>query len=368
MSGRIFLSPPWTAGEERSLVEEAFDSGYVAPCGPFVDRFERELEALSARRYAVAVSSGTAALDLLADCLSIGPRTTVIAPSLTFIATVGPSFHRGAQLAFVDSCATGNVDMQLLEEALASTPGEKVFIGVDLYGRPLDYAAAATLCDRYGAKFVSDSAEAVGAAFCGAPAGSGGIAGVYSFNGNKIVTTSGGGAVVTDSAEIAARVRKLSTQSRENVLWYEHREAGYNYRMSNILAAIGLAQLSKLTRILAVRRENRERYESVFAGLPGAFLPGVAGENNWLTVRLLDSSEERDGLIAALEAADVETRPVWKPLHLQPVFAGVRMFGGGVCEDLFRRGVCLPSGTGMSDSDFSRIEKAVRRFYDNRRT
>ena len=287
MKGRIYLSPPWTGGEERALVEEAFDSGYVAPCGPFVDRFERELEALSGRRHAVAVSSGTAALDLLADCFSIGPGTTVVAPSLTFIATVGPSFHRGAALAFVDSGLDGNIDIALLEEAFASVSGRKIFIGVDLYGRPFDYAAAEALCRKYGVVFVCDSAEAVGATHCGSPSGSAGAAAVYSFNGNKIMTTSGGGAVLTDSADLAERVRKLSTQSRENVPWYEHIEAGYNYRMSNLLAAVGIAQLSKLPRILEIRRANRERYEEIFSRLPGRFLPPVPGENHWLTVRIL---------------------------------------------------------------------------------
>lgn len=361
---RIFLSPPWVDASERRAVEAAFRSGYVAPCGPQVDEFESALAALAGRRYAVAVSSGTAAIDLVMAHLGVDSSWTVVAPTLTFMATVGPAYHRGARLVFVDSDASGGIDASLLEKALRDLGGcgRTLVMGVDLYGRCCDYAAISRLCRKAGAVFVSDSAEAVGATFRGRPAGCAGVAGIYSFNGNKIITTSGGGAVVTDSKALADHVRKLAQQSREKCVWYEHREVGYNYRMSNLLASVGLAQLSKLPSILEKRKAISDFYHDRF-GKPGSgplsFLPPVEGENHWLTVALAPSGELRDEIIAGLSALNVESRPVWKPMHLQPVFAGCRMYGGGVSEDLFRRGVCLPSGTGLARADLARIAKGV---------
>lgn len=355
---RIFLSPPYVGSEERKAVEKAFDSGYVAPCGPMVDAFERRLARLAGRKHAVAVSGGTAAIDLLMAEYGVDSSWTVIAPTLTFIATVGPAFHRGAKIVFVDSDATGNLDVSLLAQALAElsdrASGRLMVLGVDLYGRCCDYDAIAALCTRFGAVYINDSAESVGARYKGRPAGSAGVAAVYSFNGNKIVTTSGGGAIVTDDAGIAARARKRSQQSREPFPWYQHEEVGYNYRMSNLLAAVGLAQLKKLKEILARRRANAARYRQVLD-----LLPEVRGENHWLSVALMESPAKRDRLLARFAKADVEARPVWKPLHLQPVFKGCRTYGGEVAETLFEVGVCLPSGTGLSEGDFRRIFKVV---------
>lgn len=342
-TNRVFLSPPWVGDAERRAVKAAFDSGYVAPCGPQVAEFERRLATLSGRRYAVAVSSGTAAIDLLMEEFAVGPDTTVIAPTLTFIATVGPAWHRGAKLVFVDCDATGNVDVGLLGRALEETTGRRLVIGVDLYGRCCDYAAIVRLCRAHRVPFVCDSAEAVGAAREGLPSGSAGVAAVYSFNGNKIITTSGGGAVLTDSKGLAERAAKRAQQSREKAIWYEHREVGYNYRLSNILAAVGLAQLDRLPEILARRKARAEAYAKAFD-----LLPPVAGENNWLSVALCRSSRERDALLGRLDAKGYEARPVWKPMHLQPVFRGVKTYGGKVAEDLFRRGICLPGGTGLT--------------------
>ncbi len=353
---RIFLSPPWVGKEERALVARAFDSGYVAPCGPMVEAFEKAVAKLAARRYAVAVSSGTAALDLVMAELGVDETWTVFAPTLTFIATVGPAFHRGAKLVFIDSDATGNMDAALLEKALraarrASKKGKFLVIGVDLYGRCCDRAAIAASCARHSAVFVMDAAESVGAMDAGGcPSGSAGMMAVYSFNGNKIVTTSGGGALLTDDPEIAARARKRAQQSREPVAWYEHKEVGYNYRLSNLLAAVGLAQLKKLPRILKARRAHWAAYRKAFD-----VLPEVPGENHWLTVALLPSPAARDELLARFAAANIEARPVWKPLHLQSVFAGCKVFGGEVAETLFACGVCLPSGTGLSAADRKRI-------------
>lgn len=365
---RIFLSPPYVGAEERKAVEKAFDSGYVAPCGPMVDEFERRLAKLAGRKHAVAVSSGTAAIDLLMEEYGVDRTWTVIAPTLTFIATVGPAWHRGAKIVFVDSDATGNIDVSLLEQALAanhrnssttqplntSTPKHLLVLGVDLYGRCCDYAAISALCEKYGAVYVNDSAESVGAKCGGRPSGSAGVAAVYSFNGNKIITTSGGGAIVTDDAGIAARAKKRSQQSREPFPWYQHEEVGYNYRMSNLLASVGLAQLKRLRSILAKRRAHSERYREVLD-----VLPEVKGENHWLTVALLDSQQSRDRLLARFAKADIEARPVWKPLHLQPVFKGCRTYGGEVAETLFNVGICLPSGTGLTEADFLRILKVI---------
>ena len=413
-TGRIFLSPPSVGAKERAAVRRAFDSGYVAPCGPQVDEFERRLAALAGRRYAVAVSSGTAAIDLVMAELGVDSSWTVIAPTLTFIATVGPAFHRGARLVFVDCDATGNIDVALLEEALESyrvdvgshrvkvgsyrvdvgshrvkvgscrgynqtlidpnptltdpnptlidpnltlNHPKTLVIGVDLYGACCDYGAISKLCRRYGAIFVDDAAEAVGATWKGKSAGSAGLAGIYSFNGNKIVTTSGGGAIVTDDRGLAERAKKRAQQSREKCAWYEHKEVGYNYRLSNILGALGIAQLDRLPAILEKRRANFEWYAKNF---PGDVMVPPEGSNHWLTVGLLPSRRERDAMSRALAAADIESRPVGKPMHLQPVFAGCKVFGGEVAETLFERGICLPSGTDLSSADFRRIAGALR--------
>ena len=374
---RIFLSPPFVGAAERAAVRAAFDSGYVAPCGPQVDEFERRLAKLAGRKYAVAVSSGTAAIDLLMAELGVDEKWTVVAPTLTFVATVGPAFHRGAKLVFVDSDATGNIDVSLLEEALESLrvklrssrgratlsdskstlkDSKILVVGVDLYGNCCDYVAIAKLCRKFGAVFVTDAAEAVGATRDGRPAGSAGLAGIYSFNGNKIVTTSGGGAIVTDDRGLAERAKKRSQQSREKCAWYEHREVGYNYRLSNILAAIGLAQLDRLPAILKKRKANYDWYAGNFKG---DLLSPAPKANHWLTVAVLSSRRERDKLLRRFEAADIEARPVWKPLHLQPVFAKCRVFGGEVAEALFERGVCLPSGTGLKSCDFDRIARCL---------
>jgi len=355
---RIFLSPPFVGAAERAAVARAFDSGYVAPCGPQVDEFERMLAKLAGRKYAVAVSSGTAAIDLLMAELGVDETWTVFAPTLTFIATVGPAFHRGAKLVFVDSDATGNIDVSLLEKALGSLRAKKALVvSVDLYGNCCDYGAIAKLCRKFGAVFVTDAAEAVGAMREGRPAGSAGLAGVYSFNGNKILTTSGGGAIVTDDRGLAERARKRAQQSREKCVWYEHKEVGYNYRLSNILAALGLAQLGRLPAILRKREANFKWYAKNWKG---DLLAPTPGANNWLTVALLASRRERDRLLRRFAAADIEARPVWKPLHLQPVFAKCRVFGGEVAEALFERGVCLPSGTGLKSGDFARIAACLK--------
>ena len=357
MKKRIFLSPPYVGAAERKAIDAAFASKYVAPCGPMVDEFERRLAALAGRRHAVAVASGTAAIDLAMEEFGVDSGWTVIAPTLTFIATVGPAAHRGAKLVFVDCDDSGDIDLELLEAALKKTRGRKLVMSVDLYGRPCDYDALERLCARYAAPLVCDAAEAVGTrrGAKGRASGSAGVIAVYSFNGNKIITTSGGGALLTDDDGIAARAKKRAQQSREPALWYEHREVGYNYRLSNLLAAVGLAQLDRLGAILKKRAAIAAEY-SGFAKL----LPPVEGENHWLSVAIMKSEAERDRLLERLAAENIEARPVWKPMHLQSVFAKCRVHGGETAERLFRLGVCLPSGTGMTGADMKRVIDCIK--------
>lgn len=362
---RIFLSPPWVGAAERAALDAAFASGYVAPCGPQVEAFERRLGRLSAQ-HAAAVASGTAALDLLMDAFGVGPGTTVVASTLTFVATVGPAVHRGATPVFVDSDpATGTLSPPLLEEALralARRGARRVLVvAADLYGQCGDYDALERVCAAHGATLVVDAAESVGATYKGRPAGCAGAAAVYSFNGNKIVTTSGGGAVLSRDAALVDRVRWRAQQARERVVWYEHREVGYNYRLSNLLAAVGCAQLGRLPEIVRRKRRLFAFYRALLGGCGASPFPcgPFTASTRWLSVFLFPSAAARDALAARLAAANVETRPVWKPLHLQPVFRGCRVWGGAVAEDFFRRGLCLPSGAGLSARDRARIARAV---------
>ena len=361
MKKRIFLSPPYVGAPERKAVMEAFDTGYIAPCGPMVDLFEKRLAEISSRKFAVAVSSTTAAIDLMMEEFGVGEGWTLVAPSLTFIATVGPAWRRGAKINFADSDLTANADLKCLAKALDAAKGKKMVIGVDLYGRCCNYNALERLCAEKNAVLLMDSAEAVGSFSGSRPAGSAGVAGLYSFNGNKIVTTSGGGAILTDDGDLANRARSRSQQSREPVLWYEHREVGFNCRMSNILAAIGVAQLGRIGGILAKRAAIAAEYEKEFS-LSRAVKPlkKVKGANNWLNVVFLRNGALRDAAIKALDAENIEARPVWKPMHMQKVFESCAFFGSGVSEDMFERGVCLPSGTGMTLSQVRRVARIVK--------
>ena len=389
MRKRIFLSPPWVGADERGLVAQAFDSGYVAPCGPMVDAFDRRLGELSGQ-HAAAVASGTAAIDLLMTELGVGPRTTVVASSLTFIATVGPAVKHGAKVVFVDSDpATGTISIPLLEQALADVRRPAVVVAADIYGQCCDYDALEEVCARHRVPLVLDAAESVGATYKDRPSGLAGAAAVYSFNGNKIITTSGGGAVLSRDLELVARAKWRAQQSREPVAWYEHREVGNNYRMSNLLVALGCAQLDRLPEIIRRKRRIFDFYCGLFGisvnhqttkppthrttkpphhrttKLPNHQttkpFPCAAHTQStrWLSVFLFPSETLRDKVAARLEAANIECRPVWKPLHLQPVFAENRVYGGEVAEDLFRRGLCMPSGAGLTRADLARIARAL---------
>jgi dTDP-4-amino-4,6-dideoxygalactose transaminase len=369
--GRIHLSPPDVGDAERKLLLEAFDSGWVAPVGPDLDAFEAQVADLTGVRHAVALSSGTAALHLALIAAGVRRGDTVLVPSFTFAATANAVMYTGARPVFLDSTAeTWNVDPELVAEELRARAARgqlpRAVIAVDMYGQCADYDPLLAACDRYGVALVEDAAEALGASYRGRPAGSFGLAGVLSFNGNKIVTTSGGGMLLTDDGRVATQVRHLATQAREPVPHYEHRAVGYNYRLSNLLAALGRGQVQRLDEMVTARHAVNRYYREALGDLPGLSFAPVAGygtPNWWLTCVLVDPATfgaGRDQIIAALAAADIEARPTWKPMHRQPVFQDCVMRGGAVCEDLFRRGLCLPSGSALTGHDLARVVSAVR--------
>ena len=368
--GRIYLSPPDMSPIERELLLEAFDANWVAPVGPDLANFEAEFAASAGAEHAVALSSGTAGLHLALLVSDVRPGDVVIVPTFTFAATANVVAYVGAEPWFVDSEPTSwNLDPTLVEEALAAaaTEGRRVgaVVTVDLYGQVADHVAVRAACTRHGVPLVEDAAEAVGATWEGSGAGSFGDIGVFSFNGNKLMTTGGGGMAVSRDAAAIERIRHLSTQARQPVLHYEHTEIGFNYRMSNVLAAIGRGQVRRLPELLARTAEIRRAYEDALGGLAGvAFNPvdSRGTPNNWLTIAVLgdDARCAPGGLIAALEEADIEARPAWKPMHRQPVFHANRVFGGAVADDAFARGVCLPSGSSMTDDELQRVIDAAR--------
>jgi dTDP-4-amino-4,6-dideoxygalactose transaminase len=369
---RVYLSPPDVGPEERRMLLEAFDSNWIAPLGPDVDAFEQESAALVGLEYAVALSSGSAALHLALLLSGVGPGDDVLVPSFTFVATAGAVCLLGAQPVFVD-CTPGswNLDPDLVEEDLDHRAAQgrlpAAVVTVDLYGVPADYERLEATCRRHEVPLIEDAAEALGAAYRGRAAGAFGAAGVFSYNGNKIITTSGGGMLVTDSAELAARARHLATQARDPYPHYQHSELGFNYRLSNLLAALGRAQLRSLPRRIEDRHRINDTYRGALADLPGIeFMPIPAGAtpNYWLTCILVHPEAlgaDREGIRLALEALDIESRPVWKPMHLQPVFAQAATLGGTVCARIFERGLCLPSGSSLTVEDQSRVIECIRR-------
>jgi dTDP-4-amino-4,6-dideoxygalactose transaminase len=368
MGVRIYLSPPDVGEEEKAAVLAALDSGWVAPLGPEVDGFEADIAAFCGVSNAVALSSGTAALHLGLLGLGVGPGDDVVVPTLTFAATAFAVTYLGARPVFIDSEERSwNLDPDLLGEYLAEAARAGTLpaavVPVDVFGRTADYDRLLPLCAEYGVPVLVDAAESLGARHRDSSAGAMGAAAVFSFNGNKIITTSGGGAIMSDDTSIVSRARYLSTQARQPVPWYEHEDIGFNYRMSNILAALGRAQLRRLPAIIERRRQIRDRYADRLHGVAGMVVvgdPEWGASNAWLTTLLLP--EDGPGpteVVDALRAIDVEARHLWKPMHLQPVFAGTPIVGGAVAESLFARGVCLPSGARMTDVDVDEVSSAV---------
>ncbi|HXD17288.1 MAG TPA: aminotransferase class I/II-fold pyridoxal phosphate-dependent enzyme [Vicinamibacterales bacterium] len=366
---RILLSPPDVGIEERRLLLEAFDSNWIAPVGPQLDAFEREFAEAIGVHHAVALSSGTAALHLGLIAAGVQRGDRVITSTLTFAATANAAVYVGAQPVFVDvSPDTWTLDPDLVAEELAACArhGRRVgaVIAVDLYGQCADYSRLLEISDRYGVPLIADAAEALGASYRGIPAGGFGLCAAFSFNGNKIITTGGGGMLVSHDRAVAERVRHLATQAREPVAHYEHLEVGYNYRMSNLLAAVGRGQLATLSGKVAIRREINQWYRSALTQPGISFMPEAAygRSNGWLTcIRIAADAfgATRDEVRTHLEAQGIESRPVWKPLHLQPAFRGCETRGGGIARGLFLDGLCLPSGSSLSLGDQCRVIAAI---------
>ncbi|HZK06523.1 MAG TPA: aminotransferase class I/II-fold pyridoxal phosphate-dependent enzyme [Actinomycetaceae bacterium] len=408
MTTRIRLSPPDVGTAEEEAVLRALRSGWVAPLGPEVDAFEAEIAEFTGREHAAALSSGTAALHLGLLNMGVGPGDHVVTATMTFAATANAITYTGATPVFVDCDESGNIDPALLEHAIEDlqAKGKKVaaIVPVDLLGKIADYGAIEQIAERAGGiPVLADSAESLGAVRNGRPAGSFGDAAVLSFNGNKVMTTSGGGMLLTDDADLAERTRYLATQARQPVIHYEHVDVGYNYRLSNILAAIGRAQLGRLDGMIERRRRHRRHYRELFESVPGISVFGTpdgsdddaapgsetrgsetrgsesrggrtlsgktrGGEtrdNFWLTSILVDTAEAgwtaRD-LIRHLDHAGIEARPLWKPMHLQPVYSQAPAYTNGTSECLFRNGVSLPSGSVLSEAAIHRITRSVRKF------
>ena len=377
MNKRIYLSSPDVGQLEEDRVVAAIRSGWIAPLGPDVDAFEQEIAQLTSRTHAVALNSGTAALHLALLGHGIGPDDVVLTSTMTFAATANAIKYVGAEPFFIDSDPlTGNIDPILLEQALSefAERGERVaaILPVDLLGKTADYSAIVPLAERFGVPLISDAAEALGAFHASEPAGSFGSAAAVSFNGNKIMTTSGGGMLLTDDTDLAARTRYLATQARQPVAHYEHTEIGYNYRLSNLLAALGRAQLERLPAMIERRRQIRDLYRDLFFDVDGVEIFGGSmdqEDNFWLTSILVDpaitawTARERS---AFLSDDNIESRPLWKPMHLQPVFAGARSLVSGASEQLFSTGLTLPSGSVLDDSDLDRISGRIRAFIRSR--
>ena len=369
---RIYMSSPDVGDDERAAVLRAIDGGWIAPLGPEVDAFETKLAQRCGRQHGVALSSGTAALHLALLEAGAGPGKVVIVPTMTFVATANAAHYTGAELVFVDCDATGNLSPILLGEAVETLLREgadiAAIVPVDLLGRCADYTRIGAIANKYGVPVISDAAEALGARHAGHAAGSFGTSAILSFNGNKIITTSGGGALVTDDERLAGRARYLSTQARQPAVHYEHTEIGYNYRMSNLLAALGRAQLGRLDGMIKKRRAHRERYATLFAPVDGVEVfqrEGDGDDNCWLTSIVIDEAVtgwSPEALSQALAADNIESRPLWKPMHLQPVFAGTRAFVDGTAEQLFKTGLTLPSGSALSEVEVARIDNVIGEF------
>ena len=370
---RIYLSPPHLGRHELNYLHKAVEDNWVAPIGPNLTGFEADLCAFTGVGHAVALTSGTAAIHLGLLLLGVGAGDEILCPSFTFVATANPIVYCGATPVFVDSEAdTWNISPERLREAIIDRISKgkkpKALILVHLYGMPAKLDELLAIAQEYGIAVLEDAAEALGARYRGQPLGSFGQVSVFSFNGNKILTTSGGGALLTPDMKLAKKALFLATQAKDPAPHYQHSQIGYNYRLSNLLAGIGRGQMELLEDRVKRRREIFNWYKENLAGLPGLTValttePAGSHSNRWLTTILLDSATTAatpETLRQHLETCHIESRPLWKPLHLQPLFAEAPMYGGAVCADLFARGLCLPSGTAMGDEELRRVAKAVR--------
>ncbi|PAX51568.1 DegT/DnrJ/EryC1/StrS family aminotransferase [Brunnivagina elsteri] len=371
MNKPILLSTPHMSDRELEFVKEAFATNWIAPVGPHIDAFEQEFCQVTGAGYAAAVSSGTAAIHLALRLLDVGIGDEVFCSTLTFAATANPIAYQGAKPVFIDSDrTTWNMNPDLLREALEKKARigklPKAVILVHLYGQSADIEPILAACGEYDVPLIEDAAEALGATYKGRSPGTFGLMGIYSFNGNKIITTSGGGMLVSDKPELVAKARFLATQARDTAPHYQHSEIGFNYRLSNVLAGIGRGQLQVLCDRVASRRHNYEVYLKKLGDLPGVeFMPeaNFGTSTRWLTCLTIDSEAfgfDREQIRLAFAQQQIETRPVWKPLHMQPVFAECESIGGEVAADLFAQGLCLPSGSNLTDDDLERVINAFR--------
>lgn len=354
-------------GYEQSYIKEAFDTNWITSTGNNVNKFEKELAGYVTIKHAVALSSGTAAIHLTLKAIGVGRGDIVICQSLTFVATVNPILYQGAIPVFVDSDKnTWNMNPKALREALRKYPKTKAVLVVHLYGLSADLDKILSICEEYNVLLVEDAAESLGTVYKGSHTGTFGKYGIYSFNGNKIITTSGGGMLVSNDQERVEKVRFWATQSRESVLYYEHKEVGYNYRMSNVLAGIGRGQFRVLDERLAKKRYIYNYYKRALKEIEKvSFMPenDWNAPNYWLVCILLAEPFKPNMVIKALDEANIESRPIWKPMHLQPIFQKYDYIGDHVAQQLFETGVCLPSDTKMTDEDLDRVIEVIKQVF-----
>jgi len=379
-NSKIWLSSPHMGGDEKKYVNEAFDTNWVAPLGPNVNGFEADISTFLTNQdeiYAAALTSGTAALHLALKMFGIGAGDVVMVQSFTFCGTTNPVSYQGAELVFIDSeTDTWNMCPNALQEALEAYKHKsvKAIMLVHLYGMPAKMNEIQKIADLYGVPVIEDAAEALGSHYKDQNCGTFGQMAALSFNGNKIITTSGGGALVSKNKDYIDQARFLATQARDNAPHYQHSQIGYNYRMSNIVAGIGRGQMVVLDERVAQRRANNQRYREFFTGVDGITFQTEPDadyfSNYWLTAILIEPSLNggisREDVRLALDAENIESRPLWKPMHMQPVYEGTKFFGSGACEKLFEQGLCLPSGSNLTEEEFERIFSALSMIFKNK--
>ncbi|WP_295147185.1 UDP-N-acetylbacillosamine transaminase [uncultured Campylobacter sp.] len=359
---RVFLSPPNMSGREQEYIAEVFKSNYIAPLGEYVNKFEASVKAYTGAKDALALSAGTAALHLALRVLGVAAGDVVLASSFTFMASVSPILYQSATPVFVDSDESWNLSPELLKKAIANSPKKpKVLVVTHLYGQAAKMKEICEICEAEGIALVEDAAEALGGFYDGKALGTFGVMGALSFNGNKIITTSGGGMLIGNDEALVEKARYYSTQAREPLLHYEHKDYGYNYRLSNVLGAIGTAQMEVLEARVAAKRKVFEIYERELCG-DMDFMPEIANSrgNRWLTTALFKEKGAHLRVIEALAKENIESRPLWKPMHMQPVFKGALAFTDGTSEEMFARGICLPSGSDMDEATQMCVIKIVK--------
>jgi dTDP-4-amino-4,6-dideoxygalactose transaminase len=379
MKNKIWLSSPHMGGSEQNYIKEAFSNNWVAPLGPNVNGFEEDISTLLGKEiqfYSAALTSGTAAIHLALCMLNVEMDDLVMVQSFTFCGTTNPVSYLGAELVFIDSEPdTWNMCPFALEEALEAHKNRSVkgIIPVHLYGMPARMNEIQQIADDYNVPVIEDAAEALGSKYKNQFCGTFGKMSALSFNGNKIITTSGGGALVSKHKHYIDQARFLATQARDEAPHYQHSQIGYNYRMSNIVAGIGRGQMEVLDERVTQRRANNQRYRDFFASVDGVTFQTEPDadyfSNYWLTAILIDPALSfgisREDVRLALDAENIESRPLWKPMHMQPVYEGTKFFGSGVCEKLFEQGLCLPSGSNLTEEDFERIFEALTKIFKN---